>query len=187
MSTLYVLQLEEGKWYVGKTDDILKRFEQHKSGRGSMWTKEYKPIKITETRIVTSVHDETNVTKDLMKKYGIQNVRGGAYCQVELPDETEELIRHEIRSTNDKCFKCGKLGHFANKCKGRTSFTGTCQCGEKFLDFDEFTNHLKGCGNDKKKKIIKGNVSCYRCGRSGHYSSECYARTHVKGYYLDDE
>jgi hypothetical protein len=27
--------------------------------------------------------------------------------------------------------------------------------------------------------------ACYRCGRTGHYSPDCYARTHVKGYELD--
>jgi predicted GIY-YIG superfamily endonuclease len=32
-----------------------------------------------------------------------------------------------------------------------------------------------------------GNNKCYRCGRSGHYSSDCYARTHVGGYGIDSD
>ena len=30
----------------------------------------------------------------------------------------------------------------------------------------------------------KSSSKCYRCGRTGHYSSKCYANKHVKGYYL---
>jgi len=28
--------------------------------------------------------------------------------------------------------------------------------------------------------------ACYRCGRTSHYSPDCYASTHVRGYELDD-
>ena len=195
MSTLYVLQLEDNKWYVGKTDDVQKRFEQHLNGKGCAWTKEYSPTRIVETRPITSSYDETNVTKDYMKKYGIENVRGGAYCSVDLTEEQENSIRHEIRSNDDKCYKCGKPGHFANRCKGRSSFTGTCECGSKFLDFDEFMNHMKGCKIRNKSiqpqkqsytpKTQSG--SCYRCGRKGHWATSCYAKTHVEGYELDSD
>jgi len=27
-------------------------------------------------------------------------------------------------------------------------------------------------------------MSCFRCGRKGHYSTSCYASTHIKGYYF---
>lgn len=35
----------------------------------------------------------------------------------------------------------------------------------------------------KSSKTSSGS-KCYRCGRSGHFSSNCYASKHVKGYYL---
>ena len=27
-------------------------------------------------------------------------------------------------------------------------------------------------------------IVCFRCGREGHYASSCYAKKHIKGYYL---
>lgn len=189
MESLYVLQLADGKYYVGKSADVTKRFEQHKAGSGAAWTRLHKPNRILETRPLTSVHDETNVTKDLMKKYGIDNVRGGAYTAVDLPEEQEDMIRHELRSSSDACYKCGKTGHFANRCTRKSSFTANCSCGRTFLDFDEFMSHQQCC---KVRKAVAAREApttgaCYRCGRPGHYSPDCYAKTHRNGYTLDDE
>ena len=38
---IYVLQLTQGKFYVGKSDNIPARFQAHLDGRGCEWTKLY--------------------------------------------------------------------------------------------------------------------------------------------------
>ena len=41
---IYQLNLDKGKYYVGKTINIDRRMEQHFSGHGSKVTKKFKPI-----------------------------------------------------------------------------------------------------------------------------------------------
>jgi predicted GIY-YIG superfamily endonuclease len=199
MSTLYVLQLEDDKWYVGKTDDVSKRLEQHLNGKGSAWTKEYSPVRIAQQRPITSIHDETNTTLDLMKKYGIDNVRGGAYCQVDLSDEIQTSIKHQINSNTDKCYNCGMKGHFANKCPKKeeseeeVEIWGCEYCDREFDTKYGCMIHERSCKTKNTKKVTETKVvekqsgSCYRCGRKGHWATSCYARTHVEGYELDSD
>lgn len=77
---IYTLELEDGKWYVGKSDDAVKRYQQHKGGDGSAWTKLHKPVRIYEI-IVGDDFDEDKITKKLMAEHGIDNVRGGSYIK----------------------------------------------------------------------------------------------------------
>ena len=179
MESLYVLQLVKNKYYVGKSADVIKRFEQHKTGAGSAWTKMYPPIKLLETRPIASPHDENNVTKDYMKKYGISNVRGGSYAQLTLPDDSRGVLEREFRGNDDQCIKCGLAGHFVSNCK-----LPDPPMPMKKTDWDRlFLEKIQP--SPIESPAIKRVGTCYRCGRPGHWSSGCYARTHAKGYELD--
>lgn len=45
----YVLLTENNTLYCGYTDDVEKRFEKHKSGKGAKYTRANKPLKIIYT------------------------------------------------------------------------------------------------------------------------------------------
>ena len=47
---------------------------------------------------------------------------------------------------------------------------------------DKCDFEMKICTCRKYKKSSAS--TCYSCGRKGHYSSDCYASKHIKGYYL---
>jgi predicted GIY-YIG superfamily endonuclease len=82
---LYVLKLEQGKYYVGITSRTPEaRYKDHVNGiYAAEWTKVYKPIKIYQTADlgVTTIERteayENKVTRKYIKEYGFNNVRGG--------------------------------------------------------------------------------------------------------------
>lgn len=116
---IYVLECENNKYYVGKTSQLIEqRFEQHLNSQTNLcaFTSKYKPNKVIETIKSSDPLDEDKVTKRYMLKYGIENVRGGAYTKLELEDWQIKSLNHEFTSSCDLCFQCGKSGHFANSC-----------------------------------------------------------------------
>jgi len=71
MVFIYALQLEQNKYYIGKTKNPKFRLEDHFNCIGSEWTKCYKPIKILELKSNCDDYDEDKITRQYMDKYGI--------------------------------------------------------------------------------------------------------------------
>jgi hypothetical protein len=113
---IYTLQLENGKYYVGKSKNISNRILQHFSEQGSSWTKSYKPVKVLSQIPSTDSFDEEKYTLLAMDRYGIDNVRGGSYCKLILSKHEMEKAQQIIYSICDKCYRCGEQKHTASEC-----------------------------------------------------------------------
>jgi hypothetical protein len=162
MVFIYILKLEKGKFYIGKTNDPKFRIKTHFNSKGSLWTKIYCPIVLEKIIPNCDDYDEDKWTKIYMDIYGIDNVRGGSFTKIKLSDEIKKTLKRMSNGTNDKCFKCGKAGHFANYCYSKSNQDKkkqsqhvriwTCNfCGKEFdtkkgAEFHE----IRWC---KKKKI----------------------------------
>ena len=124
-TNIYVLKLQENKYYIGKSkNDVIARYQQHVNGQGSTWTKKYKPISLLEKRENVSPLMEDLVTKEYMIKYGIQNVRGGSYVELELSEFHISALQMEIWNATDCCSQCGRDNHWVNDCYARTDVNG---------------------------------------------------------------
>ena len=171
MLSIYAIKLTNGKYYIGKTKDVNFRLGQHFDGSGSVWTKKYKPVEVLETIETNDDFDEDKITLKYMAKYGIDNVRGGSFCKIELDDNDKLTINKMLCGSCDKCYLCGKTGHFAKYCNNKQT-----------SDNDDFeiidngsncyaTNHLYG----------KSLFGCYNCGREDHWAIVCKYETDIYG------
>ena len=192
--TIYVLLLEENKYYIGKSKNHINRINAHFNGEGSSWTKKYKPINVVETIENQSAFDEDKYVLIYMDKYGIDNVRGGTFTDVKLKYKTKEIINKMLQSVNDKCYKCNRSGHFANKCNQtyKNSYVMIDNHENTLIDNLIIDTDNKLVVDEDTKSIIDVfenglNPCCYICKRNTHIANECYAKTDVNGELLSHE
>ncbi|MFY7987664.1 MAG: GIY-YIG nuclease family protein [Flavobacterium sp.] len=125
MIKIYILQLENDKFYVGQSKDTEYRLKLHVKGKlSSEWTKLNRPIgfiKIIETDFTetsSAMQLENSITIDCMKKYGWRNVRGGDYCTLDedklrfLLSVNSDLGTELLPIKNPKNFNVNKNGEF---------------------------------------------------------------------------
>lgn len=110
MKWIYTLLLSDNNYYVGFTENLEQRMEQHFNGEGAKWTQIHKPIKIIEVVPETNDWQEDFTTLVMMRKYGIQKVRGGRWCQVapfkEVPENYDKI--DPLRSLEENLFLVSK-------------------------------------------------------------------------------
>jgi len=116
MIYIYTLRCENNKYYIGRTTNPEFRIESHFTSNGSGWTNKYKPIEVIELIGNCEKFDEDKYTLKYMAKYGVNNVRGGSFCEMELTPANLSTIQRMINGSTDKCYVCGSSEHFANDC-----------------------------------------------------------------------
>ena len=93
--------------------------------------------------------DQDKITLQYMRKYKIDNVRGGSFCQYKLQKTCKETINRMINSSTDKCYKCGKIGHFINECQKNQA--------EKLTIFNEDSSESEEESDGGDRKVFSKN------------------------------
>lgn len=171
MTTLYVLELCNGKFFVAKVSD--------KSNCNPIeiinpWTIMNPVVGICFNKMYEREEDHEDLVFQVMMKHGIQNVRGGRYSNVHLTTnqfaecyteiihrytiKLEELFgipKQETRKRKNFCYRCGRDWHH-----------GKC-------------TYMK----DRDGRHISGRKCyCERCGKVNHDAEKCYSTFTYNGY-----
>ena len=150
--SLFVLELQGGRFFVGKTTSLDYTINQHKKGKASKWTRRFQLIQVLECKEYFSWENiyeiEMRQTVQLMWSMGLNCVRGGKFQESRYYYTVKdyELIFKEY---------------------------------QKYLPFSEITlkseidNELSKACEDIQAKMQTYKDGCFRCRTVGHWGSEC--------------
>ena len=123
---VYVVELAGRRFYVGQSNNISRRMQQHEGKRegGSAWCAEHKfvgrvaPLTPAQPDLESWERAETLAQ---MHRHGIDAVRGWMYVSVELTQAQREHVFQQVCEKFNLCRSCGGTGHFVSACrvKGR--------------------------------------------------------------------
>ena len=120
---IYVLGLDNGKYYVGKSImNVTARVQEHFLTGGSAWTKQHHPIEQLTPIVNTSDDLESSERAETLERmwiHGIDNVRGWQYTKIKLNENNYESIFRQMCERKDLCRKCGRQNHMASSCNYR--------------------------------------------------------------------
>ena len=110
---IYVLKLIDDRYYIGRSQNVLQRIEQHFSGNGSVYTKKFKPLKVLEIVEENTNFDERNKTIEYIKKYTWEKVRGYVWSRIDYKNPIkidnmvlERTIKYDEIDENVKKLYC---------------------------------------------------------------------------------
>ena len=94
-TSIYVLQLEHGKYYVGEAIDPQKALQEHREGLGPQWTQIHKPLRIQKINAFKQADELDFYVKLVMREYGVENVRGGSWEAMRLNDSDRHALHND--------------------------------------------------------------------------------------------
>lgn len=170
MDCLYVLELQKGRYFIGRSTYPRVDIQQHEEGTTSEWTKQYLPI-VHYT--IHQYNENFNIDKCVeiyMLTHGYDQVRGGSYQDVLTSEQTSFIIKkgkhRNVSYAGMMCNRCADYHHETKDC-----YFGIDVDGKPVEDFKE--------GHLSQEDKYKYTITCARCNRQSHVIWEC-KQTHYE-------
>ena len=106
-SFIHILKLEENKFFIVKSkQNVIKTINHLK--KISDWIQKYPYRSIMKEDLDPNEINVDIWTLKYIEKFGIDNVRGGSYYQLNLSDKQKGLINNSLFRNIKKCIQCNK-------------------------------------------------------------------------------
>lgn len=183
----YALRLNQlgsnGKpcYYVGKSKDVDKRVEDHRSGRSRIpWISMHGGIAEVIPVDSTGGDADTLEMKETVRRMtenGMNNVRGSAWTSDQpLSQEDRGNVQQNAACFFELCRQCGNSGHYADAC--------TVPDAPWLTDFEGSSATRRHGKREREEEEPRG---CERCGYPSHSADNCYAKYDVDGELILEE
>ena len=97
MSLLFIIKCQQEKYYLGLSNSFVSIFFKHYENHNNVsWLNIYKPIQIVHIEHFFNLNKLNNCVIYYMFVYGIENVRGGSYSNINLSNEQYVEIHDQI-------------------------------------------------------------------------------------------
>ena len=154
---LYLLRLQDGRYYIGKSDISIQKLKKQIPRPNIEWTRRYLPLSIIDIRPLVRQFDEDFFVKECMKRYGIPFVRGGSYSDIMLSPNIIASLNLELKNQKDSpIIYSDDSDH------------------ENCIDYDEM-DFVDDRRHDR----------CPRCHKTGHTIDVCYSLYDINGNYIE--
>ena len=169
----YVLKLLNDKYYVGESNNVKRRIWAHSNDNGSTWTKRYGVEGEMESITCTSNLNELVQTLEMMKEYGIDNVRGSLFTKPFPLDPCEKIMAAQLYcELHNLCRRCGSNEHFIGV---------ACLKGGQMADWvQQFGGHLDTNSVDTKRECLECKNDISTLPPNYRYCRPCFMK--VNGY-----
>ena len=169
----YVLKLLNDKYYVGESNNVKRRIWAHSNDNGSAWTKRYGVERKMECIPCTSNLHELVQTLEMMKEYGIDNVRGSMFTKPFPLDPSEKIMAAQLYcELHNLCRRCGSNEHFIGV---------ACPLDGQMAEWvQQFGGRLEMNSEDSKRECLECEKDISTLPSNFKYCRSCFMK--VNGY-----